>query len=202
MIRWVAVLIMLSAGALRAEVAGQMYPALHAVVGVAESDVLNIRATPDDGAEVVGTLAPNQMGVEVIRVTDGWAEVNTGEVTGYAALRFLARQEGPDWYALAQPLSCFGTEPFWSLALDPDARNVTFSTPEITTARQDPISQTWPGAPWAQNAAINLPEGLAVLSPADCSDGMSEQSYGISIDLFLTAGDRQRLSGCCTLALR
>lgn len=202
MIRLVAFLVMLGAGASQAEVDGMMFPALHAVVGVAETDVLNIRAAPDAGAEVVGTLAPNQMSVEVIRVTDGWAEVNTGEVTGFAALRFLEREEGPDWYALARPLSCFGTEPFWFLKLDPDASTATFSTPEMTQARTDPIGQTWPGALWTPRAAIDLPDGLAVLSPADCSDGMSEQSYGIAIDLFLTAGDRQRLSGCCTTALR
>ena len=202
MIRLVAFLVILGAGALQAEVGGQTYPALHAVVGVAETDVLNIRAAPDAGAGIVGSLAPDQMGVEVIRVTDGWAEVNTGEGVGYAALRFLAREEGPDWSALARPLSCFGTEPFWSLALDPDAGTTTFTTPEMTEARIDPIGQTWPGAPWAPTAALDLPDGLAVLRPADCSDGMSDQSYGIAIDLFLATGDRQRLSGCCTLALR
>ncbi len=200
MIRFAGLMLLLAIGpgTLRAEV----YPALHAVVGVAETDVLNIRAAPDAGAEVVGTLAPNQMGVEVIRVTDGWALVNAGEGVGYAALRYLAREEGPDWYALARPLACFGTEPFWSLALDPDARTATFTTPEMAAARQDPMGQTWPGALWAPTAAIDLPDGTAVLRPADCSDGMSDQSYGIAIDFFLRTGDQQRLSGCCTLALR
>jgi uncharacterized membrane protein len=202
MIRLIAVFVLLGTGALWAEVEGMMFPALHAVVGVAETDVLNIRAAPDPEAEVVGTLAPNQMGVEVIRVTEGWAEVNTGEVTGFAALRFLEREEGPDWYALARPLACFGTEPFWSLNLDPGASTATFITPDMTEARTDPIGQTWPGTLWAPRAAIDLPDGLAVLSPGDCSDGMSEQSYGIAVDLFLRTGDRQRISGCCTLALR
>ena len=200
MIRLASLVLLLALGPvpLRADT----YPALHAVVGVAEDDVLNIRAAPDAGAEIIGTLAPNLMGVEVISVSDGWAQVNTGEGTGYAALQFLQREEGPEWFALARPLACFGTEPFWSLALDPDARTAAFTTPEMTEARIDPMGQTWTGAVWAPTAAIDLPDGLAVLRPADCSDGMSEQSYGIAVDLFLRTGDRQRLSGCCTLALR
>ncbi|TAG19100.1 MAG: peptide-binding protein [Rhodobacterales bacterium] len=191
-------LLALGPGSLRAET----YPALHAVVGVAADDVLNIRAAPDAGADIVGTLAPNLMGVEVIAVSDGWAQVNSGEGMGYAAMRYLEREEGPEWFALARPLACFGTEPFWSLTLDPDARTAAFTTPEMTEPRTDPMGQTWTGEVWAPTAAVDLPDGMAVLRPAACSDGMSDQSFGIAVDLFLRTGDRQRISGCCTLAQR
>jgi uncharacterized membrane protein len=195
MIRLAVLLLGLTASAVGAEV----YPAFHAVVGVAEDDVLNIRTAPDAGADIIGTLAPNAMGVEVIGVTEGWALVNTGEGSGYASMQFLAREEGPDWYALEQPLACFGTEPFWSLAIDPGAGVTDYSTPEPDEARQGTIGQTWPGAPWAPTAAFAMDEGMAVLRPAECSDGMSDRSFGIAIDVFLTQGDRQRLSGCCVL---
>ncbi len=188
----------LGPGALRAE----MYPALHTVVGVDVGDVLNIRAAPDAGARVIGTLAPGLMGVEVIAASNGWAQLNTQEGTGYAALRYLHREEEADWYALERPLACFGTEPFWSLALDAAEGTAAFTTPDLSKPRIDPIGSIWTGAVWAPTAAIDLPDGMAVLRPADCSDGMSDAAYGIAIDLFLRTGDRQRLSGCCTLALR
>ncbi len=202
MIRFFGLAVLLSLGpsALRAEMAETVYPALHAVVDVAADDVLNIRAAPDSLAEIIGALVPDQTGVEVIRVNKGWAQVNTGDATGYVSQRYLAREGGSDWYALTQPLSCFGTEPFWSLSLNADTGTALFTTPDTAKPRQDALGQTWPGAPWAPTAAIDLPDGLAVLRPADCSDGMSDLGYGIAIDLFLRSGDRQRLSGCCTLA--
>ena len=196
MIRLLVLLLGLSAGALQAEV----YPALHAVDGVAADDVLNIRAAPDAGADIIGTLASDATGVEVISVTDGWALVNTGEGSGYAALRFLARQVGPDWHALAQPMACFGTEPFWSLTLDPVAGVAIYTTPEVVEAQPGPIGQSWPGTVQTPTAALALPQGLAVLRPADCSDGMSDRRFGIAIDIFQLQGDGQRLSGCCALA--
>lgn len=193
-----ALALALGTGALQAET----YPALHAVMGVAKGDVLNIRSAPDAGADIVGTLAPDLMGIEVLAVSDGWARVNAGEGTGYASLKFLEREEGGDWFAFERPLACFGTEPFWSLTLDPDARTAAFTTSEMTEARIDPLGQVWTGAPWSPTVAVDLPDGTAMLRPADCSDGMSDLGYGIAIDLFLRTGNAQRLSGCCSLALR
>ena len=64
-----------------------------------------------------------------------------------------------------------------------------------------PIETKWPGQPWAPAAAVALPDGLAVLAPAECSDGMSERSYGIAVDIFLQMEGTTRLSGCCRLGL-
>ena len=196
MIRLLVLLLWLSAGALRAEV----YPALHSVDGVAADDVLNIRAAPDAGADILATLAPDAAGIEVISVSDGWALVNAGEGSGYAALQFLAREAGPDWYTLERPMACFGTEPFWSLTLDPGAGVATYATPEAVEGSPKPIGQTWPGTLWAPTAALELEGGLAVLRPADCTDGMSDRRFGIAIDVFQQQGKGQRLSGCCALA--
>jgi uncharacterized membrane protein len=178
----------------------QGYPALHSVTGVAADDVLNVRERPDAGAPILGSLPPDATGVEVISVTDGWALVNLGDGSGYASLTYLAREEGPEWNMLERPLTCLGTEPFWSLKVDPAAGTAAFSTPE-EPEHDLPILGTWPGAPWAPAAALQLPDGLAVLSPAECSDGMSDRSYGIAADLFLNGQDRQRLSGCCLMVL-
>lgn len=198
MIRLLALVFILLPLAVRAEI----YPALYDVTGVAADDMLNIRAAPDAGSAIIGTLAPDATAIEVVAVQDGWAVVNTGEGSGFAAMRYLARAEGPDWNALQTPLACLGTEPFWSLKIDPAEAETRFQTPEDEIARIAPITGSWPALPWSQTAAVALPDGLAVLSPAECSDGMSDSSYGIAADLFLTGPERERLSGCCRLGQR
>lgn len=178
------------------------FPALYAVTGVASNDVLNIRARPDAESPIIGSLAPDATGVEVIGTSGNWALVNTGEGSGYASLRFLVREPGPAWNALQTPLTCLGTEPFWSLEIDPQGQTTRYLTPEDQVPDPEPMTGLWPAAPWAQSAAIGLSDGFAVLIGAECSDGMSDRSYGIAIDIFRNgSGDATRVSGCCLLAL-
>ncbi|MDP3197487.1 COG3650 family protein [Tabrizicola sp.] len=177
------------------------FPALFAVTGVADDDVLNIRARPDAGSPIIGSLAPDATGVEVIATRGNWALVNGGEGSGYASMRFLTREPGPAWNALQAPLICRGTEPFWSLEIDPQSRATRFLTPEDQAPAPESMTGVWPAEPWARSAAIGLPDGLAVLTGAECSDGMSDRSYGIVVDIFRTGpADERRLSGCCLLA--
>lgn len=178
-----------------------VYPALYDVTGVAADDVLNIRESPDVGSAIIGTLAPDATGVEVVAVTGGWAVVNTSEASGYANLRFLARQPGADWSEIERPLHCLGTEPFWDLAIAPETRTAWLSTPDQPEPEALAIGQVWPALPWSPVAAFAVPEGFVALTPADCSDGMSDRRYGIAVDIFLSRPDRPRLSGCCALNL-
>ncbi|MDM7931612.1 SH3 domain-containing protein [Tabrizicola sp.] len=202
MIRTSLLLFLLFAGVLPSPLAAQDFPALFSVSGVAPDDSLNIRAAPDPAAPIIGTLPFDASGVEVVSVTDGWAKINSGEGTGHVALSYLMRDDGAAWFTLQQPLFCFGTEPFWSLELDAANGLITRKSPEVPAPLIDRIGDTWPGKPWSPAAAIALPDGLAVLRPADCSDGMSDMTYGIALDVFLNGPDGRRLSGCCTLALR
>ena len=193
------ILLLALASPLRAE----DLPALHAVTGVAANDVLNIRERPDAGSPIIGTLAPDATGVEVIATSGAWALVNTDEGSGYAALRYLAREPGPAWSALQTPITCIGTEPFWSLEIDPQAGETRYRTPEGEGPRVAPLATVWPGLPWAPSAAVGLEEGLAVMQPQECSDGMSDRRYGIAVDIFRSGpGGAERLSGCCSLGLR
>jgi len=176
-------------------------PALHDVTGVAGNDVLNIRAAPDATAPVLGSIAPDATGVEVVGLSpDGrWAVVNTGEGRGYAALRYLARQAAPEWFSLQVPLTCSGTEPFWSFAYDPAQPVAVFSTPE----GQAPFELTtrWPGTPYQRTAALALGDRrFATLQAAACSDGMSDRAYGIAASFFMIGSTGPAiLSGCCSL---
>ena len=181
--------------------AAQDLPALYDVQGVAADDVLNIRAAPQADAEIVGTLAPDAKRIEVIAAVDGWAMVNTGEGTGYAKLEYLAPSGGPAWQTFEAPLSCFGTEPFWGLDFDPAAMSISLNNFE-TPAQVMAVKQIWLPLPWSPVSAIGLEDGTVVIRPEECSDGMSDQTYGIAMDMFLTKGDLRRYSGCCSLELR
>lgn len=192
-------LLLLLALPLRAE----DFPATFAVTGVAANDVLNIRARPDAGAAIIGAIGPDATGVEVLGTSGNWAIVNTEEGSGYASLRFLAREPSPAWHALETPLTCLGTEPFWSLEIDPGAGTTRYLTPEDQSPLPEPITALWPAEPWAQSAAVGLADGLAVMTGAECSDGMSDRAYGIAVDIFRAGPDgASRVSGCCSLGLR
>lgn len=196
MIRLLFLILWLTAPALLAE----DYPALHAVSGVAADDVLNIREKPDAGSAIIGALAPNATGVEVLGISGTWALVNTAEGSGYAALRFLVREPGPAWNALQTPLICLGTEPFWSLEIEPVAGKAKLVPSDDLNGYLLKIKELWPATLAAPAAALSLDEGMVVLTPAVCSDGMSDRSYGISVDMFLEQPETLRLSGCCLLA--
>jgi uncharacterized membrane protein len=193
---WFWLWLSLTVGPLQAEV----FPAFYSVTGVAADDVLNLRARPDPATEILGTLAPDATGIEVMAIVDGWAVINTDGVSAYAAGRFLRREAGPDWTTLQQPLTCAGTEPFWSLAIDPGAGTAGFSTPDQPDAHVLEIDEVWPAEPWSRSAAVSLPVGMAVLRGEECSDGMSDQRFGIAVDLFLRDAGGLRLAGCCSLA--
>lgn len=179
-------------------------PALHDVTGVAAGDVLNLRAGPAASAARLGALAPDARGVEVTALSaDGsWGRVNAGEAAGWVAMRYLVRQAGPDWDSLAAPLACSGTEPFWSADYDPAARAFTLRGPEDPVGRR--LDMLWHRATAGRSGRIGvlLPEGFALLAAEDCSDGMSDRAFGLSIALFPAGGGAAAagLSGCCALA--
>lgn len=187
----------------------QGLPALHDVTGVAGTDVLNLRAAPDAGAELLGSLAPNARGVEVTALSpDGkWGQVNLAETSGWAAMRFLARQPGPDWTALQTPMRCSGTEPFWGLDFNATEANMTLREMD---AEALPLWITWVAPAAGQTGTVGIAlegparTGFATLTARICSDGMSDRQYGLSLTLFLngvgaSTAEASGLSGCCAL---
>lgn len=176
-------------------------PALYDVTGVASNDVLNVREAPNATTPIIGFLAPDATGVEVVRRSENgrWGMVNTNEQSGWASLRFLERQ--PFQSAVPERYRCFGTEPFWSL--DVASGSVTWSaigdpdigmSKEFTEAgmRQDRFGLS------AQAGSHQL---SASIRREACNDGMSDRDYGFGIDLIYRLGSQGRMfSGCCTLA--
>jgi uncharacterized membrane protein len=183
------------------------WPALHDVSGVAADDVLNLRAGPGTEHEVVGSLAPDATGIEVIAPSEdlAWGLVNAGEGTAWASLAFLERRPG-QWEGAFPPLArCFGTEPFWSVAVEGDA--LRLSTPDDPEAADGWLAGRWGSANRRDRFAARLlwedgAPGFATIRAERCSDGMSDRAFGLSIDMVAGRQDAGGglLSGCCSLA--
>lgn len=183
-------------------------PTLFDVTGVAANDVLNIRAVPNGSAAIIGTLAPHARDIEVVGydASGRWARINTGERSGWAALRYLAYQVDV-WNpgTLPPTLHCIGTEPFWSFR--PRGNTVVFSTPEapesvmrIETVLTTGMFRDPRRSVTAQGASQRM---TAVMVPMACSDGMSDRAYGLDFTVILEGrGEPQMLTGCCSIAPR
>lgn len=179
-------------------------PQLHDVTGVAADDVLNIRAEPTARAPAIGGLGPGARGIEVTaRDSRGtWGRVNHGETAGWVFLRYLrARGVWIDNYNLPVGLRCFGTEPFWNLT----HRDGTLAFEQLGGALRswEVISAQDTGFPDDLRRMIRAAGTDGVLTafvyPDDCSDGMSDRRYGLSVAL-MSDDASPLLTGCCSLA--
>ena len=194
--RGLGLLALLMAGPL----AAQDLPALYDVSDVADFDVLNVRVAPDASAEMIGELAPDATGIEVTAAEDGWGRVNVNGQSGWASLSFLTRvvDQWPD--GQPAPESCFGTEPFWTLSFD---------GPDMTFEQIDAEGQT--GLVTHRARSVNRTDRFliagdlegthvtATLSRQSCSDGMSDQLFGLSSEIVIGG---TLYSGCCTMQSR
>ncbi len=182
----------------------QSLPQLHDVTGVDAGDVLNIRATPSASAEIIGTLAPDATGIEVVAANpEGtWGQVNTGETAGWVNLTYMeARGVHIDNYNLPDGLFCYGNEPFWSLqniggALHYDTPDAPARDFDLWMAQDSGIAEDL--RRMVQFAGFGGP-GTAFIYPAQCNDGMSDRAFGLAISV-MTAPSGDLLSGCCTLS--
>lgn len=189
-------------------VASPSLPSLFDITGIAGDDVLNIRATASARADIIGTLSADARAIEVVAMDDSrrWAQVNAGERSGWVASRYLAhRIEVWAPGGLPTTLQCFGTEPFWSLAPEQDA--LAFSTMGGGDQRLSLDVVLDSGVPgWPRRAIIARSDTrtlTATITQADCSDGMSDRSYGLETTVILQeAGEFSMLTGCCSIAPR
>lgn len=179
-------------------------PTLFDVSGVAAGDRLNIRERPAAKAPVIGVLAPDARGIEVVARQNGWALVNTAERAGWVNARYLKPRPGV-WAdgALPPTLSCAGTEPFWSLRQVGD--QLVYETPSSSRAmkRQAVLGEAAAQRPVRTVVAAD-PKGrmTAVIQPAQCSDGMSDRIHGLSAVLLFEGGEQasRMMTGCCRIA--
>lgn len=189
---------LLLALALSQPLAAQELPALFNVTGVAASDVLNIRAEPSASAAIVGTIAPDALGIEVVAMKGDWALINHSQGQGYVAASFLAHDGKPNWSELTTTLYCSGTEPFWLITFDPAASRATFDMFDGEPSEWA-VKMTWPRSERSDLVAIDMGDKIAVLRPQECSDGMSDTAFGIAFDMLITDDMGGGYQGCCSL---
>lgn len=178
-------------------VTGQTLPERYSVTNVAADDVLNIRSGPSSQADIIGSFGPYTLNVEVLDVRQNWAQVSTGEAMGWTSLRFLEHRPAPSG-EIPRPLSCFGTEPFWSVTLAP--RGAFYEDPETGARSLTPLRENIAhnGYLFETREGPTLTRTL-IVNAQHCTDGMSDRNFGMSGLLFTEAPDGNDVqTGCCT----
>lgn len=177
-------------------------PALYDVIDVAGDDTLNVRSEPNSAAPILETLPNNAVGLQVVQLSleGNWAHISQGERSGWVARQYLTAQHTPkDAYGLPPTLTCFGTEPFWSITFTPDG--LKLATPEATDIH--PITSASPSPENVSLSAMGFrfewmnadrPVRAHIL-PGLCNDGMSDAVYGLHY-----VDNRMMNTGCCSLS--
>lgn len=179
-------------------------PAIHAIVGVSEGDVLNVRAAPNASSDLRGSFEPNAQSIEVVKVSaNGWGLVNSGEGSGWVNMRFLELRTPFQWPPAA--LACFGTEPFWDVQIKDagDGHEMTLSTLDGESVSGAANLNSSANILGRYSAFASLPSGndiAALLRREQCSDGMSDRAYGLSVEVIARSG-AVHLSGCCSVSV-
>lgn len=179
-------------------------PAWIRVTGVANDDVLNARAEPDAASDVVGRFQPAQGPIEIVEVREiegqRWALVSTGEQGGWINLHYAETVELEMIGDSPVPVRtvCAGTEPFWSLDLGEDeAVWSSFDAEEETYPITESEAASGRFLPWMFGMQGF---GLAILTPGQCSDGMSDIPYAWSVSIIGHDEMGHVLyEGCCRL---
>ncbi len=180
----------------------RQFPIVYEVVGVAENDVLNVRAKPNANAYDLGDLSPGQQAeVTAFDETGNWARVLWHGEDGWVATRFLQEvmQYGDDFSGMPVNLSCSGTEPFWYAEIAPDD---IFSFAEMGN---EPMALQIETSTMSRNSlranyAFITPRFTGFVRRAECNNGMSDATYGWALDL-LEIGKEALWSGCCSTIL-
>lgn len=179
------------------------------VIGVASEDWLNVRAElPAPGAisqvPIMAQLPPSAEGIVATGRTGQvgarpWLEIVLDGEVGWVNARFLEQQMAPAFGMLPDPLTCQGTEPFWSIRRDgTDVELTTFEgTRRFTVASSENATMR------ITTHALRLADTTGRRSVAifhtdrQCSDGMSDADYPIETIWIDMEGDGAPLSGCC-----
>jgi uncharacterized membrane protein len=175
------------------------FPASYRVTGVAADDELNIRAAPDAGAALLGSYAPTRANVEVLALSDdgAWAQVPLPEGAGWVALRFLAPMPAAE--GIPRPLTCLGTEPFWSVSLQ--GTGARYATPEADLPLILQSEVVADDGFLLATSDENDWQRTAIIARAACSDGMSDRPFGLTYTGFVAGPGGMAFveRGCCTL---
>ncbi|SEK99996.1 SH3 domain-containing protein [Pacificibacter marinus] len=183
---------------------GGVLPAVFTVTGVAANDRLWVRDAPQPTGGRIGSLEPGELvGVDGTASGD-WVQITLNGQIGYINSSYLTRANEssagttPDGFPLG--IICRGTEPFWTLTIAED-RSVQYTSlingPDPITA----LKQTTPAIGGGYPYDFAAQSYTGTLNSQMCSDGMSDISYSMALQLLKPNGQGgvETLHGCCNL---
>ncbi len=179
-----------------------LLPALMVVTDVAANDTLNVRAEPRGSSRDIGDLFNGErVEITALNGSGTWARIPWTGGDGWISMRYLRpvnRPEDPD-SGMPLDLTCSGTEPFWLAAFRPDRHLVianldgpdTVLSIDATTNSRNTYISTF---------AFKAGDYTGLLRRAECSDGMSDTTYGWALELIgYSSGNLNLISGCCSV---
>lgn len=177
-----------------------LFPIIYEVEGVSEGDMLNVREEPNPNAFILGDLLEGQQAeVTAFDESGRWARVLWQGEDGWVARQYLSEVEqfGDDFSGMPVNLYCSGNEPFWSAEITPN-NQLNFAKPESPTATMPIENSAMSRNNLRSNYVFKTPRFTGFIRRAECSDGMSDMTYGWALDL-LTNNEEEAelLSGCC-----
>ena len=174
---------------------------IYAVKDVASNDVLNVRKGPGVKHRDLGDLTHDGR-VQVIGFNDTgtWAEIPWEEGTAWVSARYLSlvHADGAvQAFVMPDPLTCAGTEPFWSANVSPEAVSLQMlDGPGV--AGDVEWSSPAPGRPNDFIIGFSATPLTGVLTKESCSDGMSDIDHPWSLVLINRSGEGPHVvEGCC-----
>lgn len=173
----------------------------YSVFGVRPGDTLNMRSQPNPNAPVVQTIPfdGRDIGLTGRNAPGAWVEVMYNRKRGWVNGRFLG-YSAPGRYQVPAHLECFGTEPFWSIKLQPGAAQADLAFAE----RRLNLRLTQAESAMNRNDILHLrgvsrPGEMSLILRAEvCSDGMSDNRYPYSVVALFSR--LNVIAGCCRLA--
>lgn len=185
-------------------------PTYYQVVALPADDELAVRAEPAGDAEQIGALAGRAGPIEVLDVVQtgstDWAEVVWQDTNAWIAYRFLdpITPETVGDTALPVGMICAGAEPFWGVTLisqhEAEFNSPMSPTPETLAIDYGVGAAARQGAPALIMVADIDAHASLFVTPARCSDGMSDRSYGWSAAYHTSVnGEPILYQGCCWL---
>jgi len=172
----------------------------YAVSGVDPDDVLNVRMGPSASAPIIGALAHDASPVEIVRTENGWGMFPAGEMSGWVSMNYLSPIDQPmiGTTAIPEGMMCVGTEPFWVVTVNTGGVIVSHQNWEHDRTYSLNLDQS--SADPDRVSSLSLEDGSAVISPGQCSDGMSDAEFGWNGRFVLGGPDHASiLHGCCAL---
>ncbi len=182
---------------------GGPLPAVFSVTGVSSGDVLWVRDAPTLSGAQLDSLNPGAVVNVNGRSSGNWGQITLNGQIGFINMSFLtrmvvtARTTTANGFPLG--LTCRGTEPFWTLTIGEDR---SFQYTSLIDG-PDPLRHlaiATPASTGGYPYRFKAQPLTGTIDQQACSDGMSDVSYSMTIQLNRPSGNGgpvENLFGCC-----